>query len=324
MKTFDERVVSGMRKGRLRTFFLPLALLTLVGCSTPRLQPREGYVAVPGGRVWFKVVGTGLGTPLLLLHGGPGGTSRPFESLSILTNERPVIFYDQLGSGRSDRPSDTNLWRVPRFVEELKCVRRELGLRQFHLLGHSWGAMLAAEYMFTRPRGVRSLVLSSGAFNMRRANQDALRLVDELPPAVRETLRRHQGGGSDSEEYRQAEMVYFRQHMCRADPFPSELANFDQDFGHEVHRTLFGDGFIAANGVLKDYDATPRLHELRLPVLFTAGQYDDSTPAENAWYQGFVPGARLEIIEDAAHLIMLDNPRRYAEVVRSFLRDVED
>ena len=86
---------------------------------------------------------------------------------------------------------------------------------------------------------------------------------------------------------------------------------------------MYGDGFITLTGVLKDYDCTPHLHELRLPVLFTAGQYDVSTPTENAWYQGFVPGARLEVIENAGHLIMLDNPKRYTEVVRAFLRSVE-
>ena len=96
----------------MKTHFILLswALLVFTGCSTPRLQPREGYVAVPGGRVWFKVVGTGPGTPLLLLHGGPGAPSYYLEPLSALGNERPVIFYGQLGCGRSDRPSNTNLW----------------------------------------------------------------------------------------------------------------------------------------------------------------------------------------------------------------------
>lgn len=306
-----------------RTLLLPLALLALASCSTPRLQPREGYVAVPGGRVWFKVVGSGSGAPLLLLHGGPGAASDYLEPLSVLGNERPVIFYDQLGCGRSDRPSNTNLWRVDRFVEELKAVRQALGLRRLHILGHSWGAMLAAEYAFTQPRGVRSLILSSGAFSMPRANQDTRRLVDELPPDVRETLLRHTANHTtESAEYKEAEAVYFRRHMFRG--LSPEVALVDNSFGHEVHDTMFGEGFITATGTLKDYDSTPRLRELHLPVLFTAGQYDDSTPAQNAWYQSFVPGARLEIIEDAAHLIMLDNPKRYTEAVRTFLREVEE
>jgi proline iminopeptidase len=100
----------------------------------------EGMLDVPGGRVWYRRIGGGPGIPLLALHGGPGGTSCRFEALTPLADERPVIFYDQLGSGRSDRPADTTLWRVERFVDELEAVRRGLGLERLHLLGHSWGA----------------------------------------------------------------------------------------------------------------------------------------------------------------------------------------
>jgi proline iminopeptidase len=313
-------------KNDTRFMLLPLALIALVGCSTPGLQPREGYANVPGGRVWFKVVGSGSGTPLLLLHGGPGGTSRTFEPLCALTNERPLIFYDQLGGGRSERPSDTNLWRVERFVEELKCVRRELGLRRFHLLGHSWGSLLAVEYMNTRPQGVESLILSGGAFSMARCFRDINGLVTELPPDVRATLVGHMTNQTtQTAEYQQAAGVFMQRHFVRAQAMPPELADFDlmKDFGVEVAQTMIGMDSLQPAGVLKDYDATAHLRELRLPVLFTAGQYDYSTPAANAWYQSLVPGAHLEIIPNSGHMIMLDNPKHYAEVVRAFLREAE-
>ena len=68
----------------------------------------EGYVAVPGGRVWYRIVGEERSDaiPLLLLHGGPGFTSEYLDSLEALGDERPVIRYDQLGCGRSERPDD--------------------------------------------------------------------------------------------------------------------------------------------------------------------------------------------------------------------------
>jgi pimeloyl-ACP methyl ester carboxylesterase len=166
------------------TLLLPLALLALVGCSTPRLQPREGHVAVPGGQVWFKIVGSGPGTPLLPLHGGPGAPSHCLDRLGQLGDERPVIFYDQLGCGRSDRPSDTNLWRVERFVEELAAVRRSLGLKRVHLFGHSWGTMLATDYLLTRPRAVRSMTLASPCLSAPRFVGDASELRAQLPGPV--------------------------------------------------------------------------------------------------------------------------------------------
>ena len=112
----------------------------------------EGFIDVPGGRVWYRVVGSGSGTPLLLLHGGPGVPSYYLKPLMALADERPVIFYDQLGCGHSDRPADSTLWTIDRYVEELDQVRRTLGLSQVHLLGHSWGTILANEYVHRQPR----------------------------------------------------------------------------------------------------------------------------------------------------------------------------
>ena len=100
-------------------------------------EPGQGFIDVPGGPVWYKVSGTGPGLPILTLHGGPGGTSCGNSLLEPLGNERPVIRYDQLGSGRSGRPDDLSLWNTDRFVEELHIIRQQLGLGNFHLYGHS-------------------------------------------------------------------------------------------------------------------------------------------------------------------------------------------
>lgn len=113
---------------------IALALLIAVGCDaksertagdalTDTLPSAEGMIDVPGGKVWYRRIGNGPGVPLLALHGGPGGVSCRFEVLAPLAKDRPIIFYDQLGSGRSEHPSDTTLWRLPRFVEELAAVR---------------------------------------------------------------------------------------------------------------------------------------------------------------------------------------------------------
>ncbi len=99
-----------------------------------RAQQREGYIEVPGGRVWYRVVGTRDAVPLLTLHGGPGATSDYFAPLHGLADERPVVFYDQLGGGKSDQPNDDTLWRIERFVEEVAAVRRALDLHQVHHL----------------------------------------------------------------------------------------------------------------------------------------------------------------------------------------------
>src|SRR5688500_18581791 len=126
----------------------------------------EGTISVDGYKVWYRTVGDG-GIPLLTLHGGPGAGHDYLEPLEGLADERAVVFYDQLGCGKSDQPDDTSLWRIERFASEIDTVRDALGLERIHLLGHSWGGWLAIEYMLTQPKGVVSLILGSTSASTR-------------------------------------------------------------------------------------------------------------------------------------------------------------
>src|SRR4051812_41937810 len=106
----------------------------------------EGRVSVPGGEVWYKLIHPDAsGIPLVVMHGGPGSAHGYLLSLAALADERPVLFYDQLGCGFSDRPDDVSLWNAERFAEEFQVLRHALKLEEFHLFGHSWGAMLALD-----------------------------------------------------------------------------------------------------------------------------------------------------------------------------------
>jgi proline-specific peptidase len=105
----------------------------------------EGKITVEDGyQVWYRRNGSG-GVPLLILHGGPGAGHDYLEPLEALGSARPVIFYDQLGCGRSERPDDPSRWTIKRFVAEIDAVRRALDLEKIHLLGQSWGGWLAIE-----------------------------------------------------------------------------------------------------------------------------------------------------------------------------------
>src|SRR5919201_5123672 len=150
----------------------------------------EGFVDVPGGRVWYCSVGDG-GVPLLCLHGGPGFPHDYLEALEELADQRPVIFYDQLGCGRSDRPDDVSLWTVDRFVEELATVREALGLDRLHLFGSSWGGMLAMQYVLDRQPELESLILASSPASMPRWAKEGAELVEELPEEARREIDRH-------------------------------------------------------------------------------------------------------------------------------------
>lgn len=111
---------------------------------------------VLGHRIWISDAGQDDGVPLLLLHGGPGVPHDHFEPLvEALRERRRVIVYDQLGCGLSDKPQDESLWTVEHYLAELQEIVRKLKLKDFAILGQSWGGMLALEYAALRPEGLR-------------------------------------------------------------------------------------------------------------------------------------------------------------------------
>ena len=147
-----------------------------------RLLVAQGRLDVPGGRVWYRRLGSGDATPLLMLHGGPGAGSDYIAPLGeALAADRPVVFWDQLGCGRSDAPDDTSLWTLDRFVAEVDAVRDALGLDRIHLFGQSWGGWLAIEYMTRGTTGVERLVLASTSASTREFTDAARLLIEGLP-----------------------------------------------------------------------------------------------------------------------------------------------
>ena len=303
-----------------------LALLLLAAfatsCRDRGPTPGEGYVDVPGGKIWYRVVGTGPGTPLVVLHGGPGAPSYYLESLARLGTERPVVFYDQLGAGRSDHPTDTTLWRIPRFMEELDSLRAHLGLREIHLLGHSWGTMLATDYLLDDPTGVASVILASPALSTARWEADADTLIQTLPDSLQRAIAEGETTGDfGSPAYQAATAAFYALYLTRRGG-PVVDTTFAH-FGAELYGYMWGPSEFTATGTLRDYDRTARLGELRLPVLYTTGEYDEARPATVAWYQRLTPGAQFALIPGSAHLTSVDAPEAFADSVSRFLKDVE-
>src|SRR4051812_47506593 len=166
-----------MGLSRVMKILLPLILLAFSVCGCANRATEDGYVNVIGGKVYYKMIGGGSGTPLIVVHGGPGVPHQYLESLSELANDRPIIFYDQLGCGQSDRPTGDQLWIPRRFAREIAAIREELGLQDVYILADSWGAIPATEYVLTMPKGVRGMVLSSPILSGPRYIADAQGLV---------------------------------------------------------------------------------------------------------------------------------------------------
>jgi proline iminopeptidase len=292
-------------------------------------DPEEvGLCPAPGGRLWYRVNGkrhfAGGATPLLCIHGGPGLSHHYLLSLAVLAERRPVIFYDQLDGGNSDRPGDPKNWSVARFVDEVDALRAHLHLAQLDILGSSWGGTIAAEYAMRQPKGLRSIILASPVINTHRWIADCTAYRALLPQDVQEVLDKHEADGSVLDDaYQDAVMVFYKRHLCRREPWPWEVERAFELFNYDLYQAMWGPAEFTANGILKDYGGDTRLQEIAVPTLYTCGEHDEATPAACRDFADLTPNARVNVAEGCSHMAHLEKPATYLEVVEGFLNELD-
>jgi proline-specific peptidase len=282
-------------------------------------------VGFRGYRTWYRVVGE-LGSeaaPLLALHGGPGSTHNYFAPLERLADERAVVLYDQLGCGKSDRPTDVE-WSVELFRDEVAAVRGHLGVDRIHLLGTSWGGMLALEHVLSGAHGIVSLILSSTLADANQWAAEQKRLRDALPPDVVAVFDRlERAGAYDDPEYERVEGVMFDRHFYRGPKPRAELERMRAERAPDVYRAMWGPNEWTMTGPLRGWDVRDRLHEIDVPSLVIRGRHDMCTDAVAATLVAGLCNVREVVLEHSSHTPVLEETARYLDVVRTFLRECD-
>jgi proline-specific peptidase len=292
---------------------------------------QEGFIPFKGYKTWYRIVGEGEEPgklPLLALHGGPGACHDYLESLDAMADTgRRVIYYDQLGCGLShlDQPRP-EMWTVDLYVEEVDVVRQALGLDRIHLLGQSWGGMLAMEYMIRQPQGVASVTIASSPASMIQWVEEANKLRDQLPPDVQAALLKHEAAGTtDDPEYAQAMQVFYDRHVCRIVPNPEYVSrSFAKLAQHpEVYYTMNGPSEFHVIGTLKHWDIIPQLGKINAPTLVTSGKYDEATPVIAQTVHNGIRGSEWVLFENSSHTAHAEEAERYMQVLGDFIRKHE-
>lgn len=289
---------------------------------------KEGFIPFRGYKTWYRIVGDHEEpgkAPLLCLHGGPGAAWDYFEPLEAMTTTgRRVIFYDQHGTGNSDELPDTSLYTMKLFVEEVATVRQALGIAQVHILGQSWGGMLAMEYALLQPAGLVSLILADTGASLPQWADEAKRLVAELPVDIRQTIEKHeQAGTTSSSEYRDAYKVFSRRHILSLDPRPDYWIRMANKPGGKAYEFMWGASEICITGTLKDWDITSRLGEIRVPTLVLCGRDDEATPTLAETIHRGILGSEIVIFEHSAHVPHITETSSYLQILDEFLSRVE-
>jgi L-proline amide hydrolase len=288
----------------------------------------EGLLAFDDYETWYRVTGElGAGpTPLVVLHGGPGCTHDYLENLTDLAHAgRPVIHYDQLGSGRSTHLPDrgAEFWTIELFLSELDNLLARLEIADdYHLLGQSWGGMLAAEHAVRRPKGLRSLVVSNSPASMALWSSEASVLRSRMDPRVAAVLDEHEADGTFSDPaYVAATQVFYDEHVCRVLPNPPELlrtmAYMEKD--STVYNVMNGPNEFHCVGTLRDWTIVDRVHAISVPTLLLSGRHDEATPRCVQPFLDAMPVAQWEIFDESSHMPFIEERERYMQVVDAFL-----
>jgi L-proline amide hydrolase len=292
------------------------------------MSDTEGEVTWDGHRTWYRRRGEfapGGPAPLVLLHGGPGGTHDYLEPLLALGDSgRPVVLYDQLGNGRSEhlRDAPAEFWTVDLFKRELTCLLEALGIEgRYLLLGQSWGGMLALEHALERPSGLLGMVIADSPASMPLWVEEANRLRTALPAEVQAVLSSHERAGTtDSPHYMTAVDAFNRLYVCRLDPWPEPLQRAFALMLEDptVYGTMIGPSEFHVTGSLKDWDITERLGEIATPALLISGLHDEATPRIVEEVHRRVEGSTWELFESSSHTPHLEEPERFLASCRRF------
>lgn len=291
---------------------------------------KEGRMDFKGFKTYYRITNPqGKKAPLLLLHGGPGSTHNYFEGFDKLAEalDRPIVMYDQIGCGESATPGHTELYNAEVWMDELEAIREHLGLEKIHLLGQSWGGMLAISYMMERdPKGVLSLILASTLHSAALWREEQWRRIYRFM-TKKERAIFNQAEASDKyddPDYLKA-LDRFMALYCGPtvnEKSPEYLKREKKNAG-EVYTTAWGANEFGPTGTLARYDYRGQLGKITVPALVTSGQMDLCSPYIAKSMADELPNARWELFRDSRHMAFIEEEGRYFRLMADWLKDFE-
>ena len=289
----------------------PSSAQTSTGQIAARQGPAPLSIDVQGGKLHYFVLNQdAAGIPLVAINGGPGfDHSYMLESpvWAGLARKRPVIFYDQRGTGLSTSNVPASSQTIRMLVEDLEALRRHLGVEKFTLLGHSWGGILALSYALAYPGHVSKLILvGSGSPNP--ATHEFL--FDKLFPEI---IARQKPDSSPAGKVGCSDVGDYER-MSYYDLRNRPRSGGDGGFSSEVCTAVMLQAL--------KLDLFPQLKGLRVPTLVTNGRFDANVAPTVAYkISKAIPGSELVYFERSGHSPFVEEPEKFELVVGNFLND---
>ena len=289
-------------------------------------------VKTPTGefKVWTKRIGNNPRIKVLLLHGGPASTHQYMECFESFFPKEGIEFYeyDQLGCGNSDKPADTSLWVLDRFVEEVEQVRQAIGAdsTNFYILGNSWGGILGMQYALKYQNNMKSLIVANMMASCPEYGKYAEEvLAKQMDPKVLAEIRAIEAKG-DFNNPRYMELLmpnFYNEHLCRLNPWPEPLTRAFNDGNQTIYVMMQGPSEFGIGGNLANWDVKNRLKEIRIPTLMIGAKHDTMEPKAKEEQSKLVQKGRYLYCPNGSHLSMWDDQQVFMNGVITFIRDVD-
>jgi 3-oxoadipate enol-lactonase len=260
------------------------------------------HITINGIDTRYVLDDDGSGSWMTFVHPLGADLSLWDQHAGYFRSHYTVMRYDARGHGQSGVPAAP--FTIEDLAHDLAALLDALGARATHLVGVSMGGMIAQQFALTHPRRTLSLTLADTTSGY---DDDTRQVLRERAANVR---RDGFASQLDATLTRWFTDDYRRTHPEVIEPIA------------EVLRGTPPEGYAAACEAIAGFDVRQQLGQIAAPTLVVAGRHDMNTPvAMNRAIAQAVPRARFETI-DAAHMAPIEQSRRFAALLESFLREL--
>jgi len=301
------------------------------GVQTAGIKMIPIQTPVGAFNVWTKRFGNNPRIKVLLLHGGPALTHEYMECFESFFPKEGFEFYeyDQLGSYYSDQPTDSSLWTIDRFVDEVEQVRKAIGADKsnFYLLGNSWGGILAMEYALKHQQNLKGLIVANMVASAPEYGKYAAEvLAKEMDPKVLAEIRTLEANG-DFANPRYMELLmpnFYAKHICRLPELPDAVNRSFKHVNSAVYTLMQGPSEFGISGRLANWDIKDQLQNITVPTLMVGARYDTMDPKAMEAQSKLVKNGSYLYCPNGSHLAMWDDQQTFMKGVIDWIKEVDE
>ena len=262
----------------------------------------------------------GKGEPLVIVHGGPGlAHDYLYEHFKQLSDQYRLIFYDQRGCGRSGELKENSVVTMDTLVGDLETLRKELKIEKMNLIGQSWGAIIALNYVFRYHSNVNKLLLLEPA-------PGSYEYLSEIQKTISERLSLSDKNKltkiTQSPEFK-TDPVLFREFLTIRtntyfyDTTLAKMPRFDYFDSSRVKKFFTSSAMFGP--YLMNYNIYPDMENVYSPVLIIHGDADVIPNASVEKIGKALKKSELHIIKNCGHFVHIEKPDIYFGLLREFL-----